>query len=143
RSAPNGNGVRIHDSIGCARRRQHATLDMMPITKPSSADGKPIRISLLVAATLYAVLLIAFWFAALHFDMPRRIHGHMSSSFAAFALLLAPYWFFGFGLADVLRGWLRNSTTKVLLPGVLVLPYLVFSTARGEFRWVYALLLFA
>ena len=56
-----------------------------------------------VACATYALLLVAFWFVARHFAIEARIHGHMASSFTAFALLLAPYWFFGFGAAEVLR----------------------------------------
>ncbi|HVH87603.1 MAG TPA: type II CAAX endopeptidase family protein [Terriglobales bacterium] len=98
---------------------------------------------MLLASALYVLLLIAFWFAALHFDMPARIQGHMLSSFAAFALILAPYWFFGFGLADVLQSRLSNKWLRILLPGSLAVPYFVFSIPRGEFRWAYAAILFA
>lgn len=66
----------------------------------------------------------------------------MPSSFAAFALILFPYWFFGFGLADPLRRWLRTPLVRVLLPGSLVLPYLVFSIPRYEFRPIWAIALF-
>jgi hypothetical protein len=114
----------------------------MRVAPSNLAEAKSIKSWLLIAAGLYAALLIAFWFAALHFDMPRRIHGHMPSSFVAFALLLAPYWFFGFGLTDVLRQSLTKPLIRVLLPGVLAIPYLVFSIARNEFRWAYAGVLF-
>lgn len=107
----------------------------VPVTKRTSTTWA-------IAATLYAALLVAFWFAAGYFDMPRRIHGHMPSSFVAFALIVAPYWFFGFGLADHLREALLKSWTRVLLPGLLVLPYLVFSISRNEFRWIWACVLF-
>src|SRR5947209_16749155 len=115
----------------------------MRAATPNATSDMPVKKSLLIAAGLYIALLIAFWFAAIHFDMPRRIHGHMPSSFTAFALLLAPYWFFGFGLADVLRKSLGRPLVRVLLPGVLVIPYLIFSIARGEFRWEYACVLFS
>jgi uncharacterized protein len=115
----------------------------MGVATPNPRGDNSVNKSLLIAAGLYAALLLAFWFAAIHFDMPRRIHGHMPSSFAAFALLLAPYWFFGFGLADVLRKSLGRPLVRVLLPGVLVIPYLIFSIARGEFRWEYAGVLFS
>lgn len=94
------------------------------------------------ASIAYALLLVAFWSAALYFDIPARIHGHMASSFVAFALLLAPYWFFGFGLAEWLRQIIQNRFAKVALPGTLVIPYLDFSLARSEFRWPYAIALF-
>jgi uncharacterized protein len=110
----------------------------MRAATPNPTSDMPVKKSLLIAAGLYIALLIAFWFAAIHFDMPRRIHGHMPSSFAAFALLLAPYWFFGFGLMEVLRKSLPTPLIRVLLPGILVIPYLIFSIARGEFRFRYA-----
>lgn len=95
-----------------------------------------------VAAAAYALLLVAFWFAARYFMMEVRIRGHMASSFSAFAMLLAPYWFFGFGAAEVLQRILTGRTIRLLSPGLLVVPYLVFSVPRGEFRWIYAVLLF-
>lgn len=98
-----------------------------------SSLGKP----LLVAAGLYAFLLVAFWYAALYFNMPARIGGHMPSSFAAFALILAPYWFFGFGLADLLVRGLKTRITRLLFPALLAIPYPLFSVPRQEFRWMY------
>lgn len=95
------------------------------------------------AGILFALLLAAFWFAVIHFDIPARIQGHMPSSFVAFALILLPYWFFGFGLAEWLRDRLRPRSIKALLPGLLAVPYLVFSIPRGEFRWIWAVALFA
>jgi membrane protease YdiL (CAAX protease family) len=96
-----------------------------------------------VACASYALSLVAFWFVARHFDMEVRIHGHMASSFTAFALLLAPYWFFGFGAAEMLQRCLTNRAVRVLVPGLLLVPYLIFSLPRGEFRWVYAMVLFS
>src|SRR5215471_3555392 len=95
------------------------------------------------AALLYALLLLAFWFVAGHFSVAARIGGHMPSAFISFALLLAPYWFFGFGAAEVLQKKLRSSAVRVLVPGLLVVPYLVFSVPRGEFLGFYAVVLFA
>ena len=92
---------------------------------------------LLVATVLYALLLVAFWYAALYFNMPERIGGHMPSSFAAFALILTPYWFFGFDLADVLVKKLTTAGARIALPSVLAIPYAVFSAPRHEFRWIY------
>jgi hypothetical protein len=67
----------------------------------------------------------------------------MASSFTAFALLLAPYWFFGFGAAEMLRRRLTNRAVRVLIAGLLLVPYLIFSVPRGEFRWIYAVVLFS
>src|SRR5215510_8983277 len=96
-----------------------------------------------LGAILYTLLLVAFWFVAQHFSVEARIGGHMLSGFVSFALLLAPYWFFGFGAADIIRKNLRSSAARVLAPGLLVVPYLIFSVPRGEFLWPYALVLFA
>ena len=96
-----------------------------------------------LAALLYALLLLAFWFVAGHFSVAARISGHMPSAFISFALLLAPYWFFGFGAAEVLQKKLKGKSARMLAPGSLVIPYLVFSIPRGEFRWIYAAVLFA
>jgi len=113
-------------------------------------DGVPARGTLssqggnwALAAILYAALLVAFWFAALKLEMPERIGGHFGSGFASFALLLAPYWAFGFGAADVLRRWLRAPAARALAPAVLVAPYLVFALPRGELHWYYAAALVA
>ena len=95
------------------------------------------------ACATYALLLVAFWFVARHFAIEARIHGHMASSFTAFALLLAPYWFFGFGAAEVLQRVLTNRAIRVLVAGLLFVPYLVISVPRGEFRWIDALVLFS
>ena len=96
-----------------------------------------------VAAVLYVVLLAAFWFVAQYFSVEKRIGGHMASGFLSFALLLAPYWFFGFGAAEPLQRTLTGSQVRALAPGLLVIPYLVFSLPRGEFQWAYAFVLFA
>jgi uncharacterized protein len=64
----------------------------------------------------------------------------MASAFITFALLLAPYWFFAFGLADLLTRALRSHIAKIIAPAVLVIPYLVFTLPRGEFRFVYAVI---
>jgi membrane protease YdiL (CAAX protease family) len=95
-----------------------------------------------LAALLYSLVLLAFWFVARHFSVEERIGGHMLSGFISFALLLAPYWFFGFGAAEILKRRLTSSAIRVLAPGLLVIPYLVFSIPRGEFLWVYGLVLF-
>ncbi len=95
----------------------------------------------LIAALLsFCAILFCFWFAGRHFQIEQRIGGHLPSTFAAFALLLAPYWCFGFGLAKLLAS-IRNRAVRVLLPGLLVVPYLIFSLPRSEFRWSYGLLL--
>jgi hypothetical protein len=101
----------------------------------------PLGRTLLVPCAAYALLLVAFWFVARHFAMDVRIHGHMVGSFTAFALLLAPYWFFGLGAAEMLHRFLTNRVVRVLVAGLLLVPYLIFSLPRGEFRWINAVVL--
>ena len=60
---------------------------------------KSIDRAVLAACAVYGLLLVAFWLVARHYALEVRIQGHMASSFTSFALLLAPYWFFGFGAA--------------------------------------------
>jgi membrane protease YdiL (CAAX protease family) len=49
--------------------------------------------------------------------------------------LLAPYWFFGFGLADLLKKWLNQPWQRIAAAAVFLVPYLVFSIPRrNEFR---------
>ena len=108
----------------------------------ASAEGGERFDALLWAGTL-APLLMAFWLVTWRYDMSTRIGGHMASGFASFALLLAPYWAFGFGAADALRRALTRRMARVLAPGTLVIAYLIFSIPRGELRWYYAAILFA
>ena len=109
----------------------------------AALPSKSVNRTILVACATYALLLIAFWFVARHFAIETRIEGHMASSFTAFALLLAPYWFFGFGAAEMLRRRLTNRAIRVLIAGLLLAPYLIFSLLRGEFQWTYAAGLFS
>jgi len=86
-------------------------------------------------------LLLLFWLTAKMFRVEARLGGHMPSGFASFALLLAPFWAFGFGAADALHHLLSSRAARVLAPALLLLPYLVFALPRGEFRLPYAIAL--
>jgi membrane protease YdiL (CAAX protease family) len=103
--------------------------DFRPLHPAGWATG-----GLLAALVAYAALLPAFWLAALHFKVEDRIGGHLPSAFLSFALLLLPYWLFGFGLADALRPALRSRALRLLAPAVLVCSYLVYSLPRQEFH---------
>jgi hypothetical protein len=105
-----------------------------------SVESGSSRNRLIAALLSFCAILSCFWFAGRHFSIEQRIGGHLPSTFAAFALLLAPYWFFGFGLAGVLAS-IRSRAVRSFLPALLVIPYLIFSLPRGEFRWSYGLLL--
>jgi CAAX protease family protein len=95
-----------------------------------------------VASLLYAIALVAFWLLAQHFSLSARI-GHFTSTFTAFALMFAPFWFFGFGLADRLRSRLITRTARILTAALLTLPYLIYALPRGEFRWTFFLVFLA
>jgi membrane protease YdiL (CAAX protease family) len=108
------------------------------------ADQPRSSISVFIAAGVsYAAVLSAFWFTAQQFAIGERIGGHLPSAFASLALLLLPYWAFGFGAAGWLQHALKSTPVRVLLPGLLVLPYEVFAAPRGEFRASIALVLAA
>ena len=100
------------------------------------------RASLVRASALFALALIAFWFLAQHFSLSARL-GHFASTFAAFALIFAPFWFFGFDLAHHLRSRLTSRTSRILTPAILILPYLIYALPRGEFHWTFCLLFLA
>lgn len=129
----------MKQSIGPERANSGRAQD--DATKFFSQDSGAANWAL--AAGTYAALLVAFWLVAQRFGMGERIGGHFPSAFASFVLLLAPYWGFGFGAAGVLRRRLSSPTARVLAPGLLLVPYLVFVLPRGEFHWYYALVLFA
>jgi membrane protease YdiL (CAAX protease family) len=95
-----------------------------------------------VASLLYAIALVAFWSLAQHFSLSARI-GHFPSTFTAFALIFAPFWFFGFGLADRLRSRLITRTARILTAALLIIPYLIYALPRGEFRWTVFLVFLA
>src|SRR5215470_15234199 len=106
----------------------------MPVLSTLSRVPQRARVapSMVIGVALYVGVLVAFWFVAQHFGIESRIGGHMLSGFMSFALLLAPYWFFGFGAAQILKQKLSTSAARVITPGLLVVPYLIFSIPRAE-----------
>lgn len=109
---------------------------MAGTTAPSVAESPSA--TLRVAVAIYALILIAFWLLIRLLSLNARL-GHMPSTFGAFALLFAPFWFFGFGIAERLQALLTNPVVRVLAAGWLLLPYLIYSLPRGEFRWTFFL----
>ncbi len=91
-------------------------------------------IRLRTAAIGFAVLLVAFWFTAVHFGVAEKLGAHPAAVELSFTLLLAPYWFFGFGLGGLLKTKLTRPFERIATAAVFILPYLVFSILRGEFR---------
>src|ERR1700722_6039683 len=82
----------------------------------------------------FVTLLACFWLIAGHFGV--TIDGPAALSFA---LLLAPYWAFGFGLDTWLETHLRGTFTRLLTPLSLIVPYLVFALPHRQFRWTLCL----
>src|SRR5215813_8662508 len=97
----------------------------------------------ITAIASYTGLLAGFWMTARLLLLERRIGGHLGTSFVSFALLFAPYWFLGFGMAQVLRERLRARALRIMLPGLLVIAYIIFALPRGDFRLNYAVALTA
>jgi membrane protease YdiL (CAAX protease family) len=88
------------------------------------------RRALIIGVLSFATLVIAFWLVAKRFDVANDFGLAVS-----FALLLAPYWAFGFGFDSWLRPALPSRPARLLAPILLIVPYLVFAVPRGEFRW--------
>lgn len=77
-------------------------------------------------ALAFFALLVCLWFVARHFGVAVNVPTGVSV-----ALLLGPYWAFGFGLDK----WLRARFNHVAVPLLLILSYLVFALPQGLFRW--------
>jgi len=89
---------------------------------------------LIIAAMTYAALLAAFGVIARFFRL-QHLDQFPVSTFVGFGLVIAPYWFFGFGAAAPLRRLLHTPITQVIASTLLVVPYLVISIPGGSFNW--------
>jgi membrane protease YdiL (CAAX protease family) len=78
----------------------------------------------------FITLIAAFLIIARRFDVPIS-----PATGVSVALLLLPYWAFGFGLDKWLIKELRNHAARTLAPLALMAAYLVFALPAGEFRW--------
>jgi uncharacterized protein len=77
-------------------------------------------------------LLAALWAAAEYFGVAAKLDPF---TIASCALLLLPYWAFGFGLDSWLKRVLANRAARALAPLLLLTAYLLFALPRGAFRW--------
>ena len=93
------------------------------------------------AALSFAAVLVGIWFAAAHFQVLDSTGGSRATFVLSFALLLAPFWAFGFGAAVPIRELVKARWARVLAPGLLVSSYVMFSLPRGEFQWRYCVAL--
>jgi membrane protease YdiL (CAAX protease family) len=100
---------------------------MPPTSTGFSASGRKLRL----AAIGYCALLIVFWLVARFFRL-KALDEYPVSTFLSFTLLFAPYWFFGFGAAELLRARLKTPSVTVPLAAVLALPYFVLEAPRGN-----------
>ncbi|HJX00139.1 MAG TPA: CPBP family intramembrane glutamic endopeptidase [Terriglobales bacterium] len=64
-----------------------------------------------------------------------RFHGHFTSAYLSFTLLVIPIWFLGFGVAERLRQILSNSWARLAGAVLLAVPYAIFALPAHEFRW--------
>jgi uncharacterized protein len=92
---------------------------------------KTARLS--VAALLYCAILLALGIGFHRAPNLAAAAVNFAPTFASFALLLAPLWFFGFGAAEALKA--LPSGAKIGLAGLLALPYFVFALGTGDFYW--------
>lgn len=74
--------------------------------------------------------------------MGLSLGANLTPAFASFLLLLAPLWFFGFGMGAQLRDALRSHWLRIFLPALLGFPYVVFALPTGNFHWQLAVTMF-
>jgi membrane protease YdiL (CAAX protease family) len=105
----------------------------------ASAKASPVppTLRLPVAALVFCALLMIFWFIARYFHV-QQVEEHPVSTLLSFALLFAPYWFFGFGAAEWLRRVLPRASGRIGAAALLALPYFVLAIPRAEFHWMLA-----
>ena len=78
----------------------------------------------------FIALLASFLLIARHFDVTIQLAAGVSV-----ALLLAPYWAFGFGFDKWLHTHLTSRWTQAFAPQLLIAAYLVYSLPSGQFLW--------
>lgn len=93
------------------------------------------------ATMVFAALLAGFWVEVRGAGIAKSVGGHLPSAFLCFALLLSVLWFFAFGAAERIVGLLHSRAARLAASAFLGVPYLIFAIPRGEFQWMYALVL--
>src|SRR5215467_10709566 len=101
---------------------------------PAMSGGEVSSRRLALAGVAYCAVLAILWLIARFFHL-RQLVEHPVSTFVSFALLFAPYWFFGFGAADWVRRALPGAGARIAAAALLTAPYFVLSLPRGEFHW--------
>jgi hypothetical protein len=94
------------------------------------------------AGAVFCGLLLVFWAVARFFQV-KSVEEYPVSTILGFALLFAPYWFFGFGAAEFVRRKLSTSGARIAASTLLALPYFVMEFPRGGLQWPMAAALVA
>jgi uncharacterized protein len=87
------------------------------------------------AIALYACILLVMRAGIARSGIAASLAGQIRPALLSFALLLAPLWFFGFGLGEWLARKLRSPQSRAAFPALLGVPYLVFAIPAGNLRW--------
>lgn len=103
------------------------------VFEPSVPVAPTLR-SFAVTGLIYGGLLAIFWTIARFFRL-RALDDYPLSTLLSFALLFAPYWFFGFGIGDLLRNLLSKRLWRILCSALLALPYFALEAPRDNFQW--------
>jgi len=83
----------------------------------------------------FLALLGALWIAAQYFGVAAQIGDHFPSALISTAILLAPFWAFGFGLDTWLARHIQGRPARILAPLCLLAAYPLFALPRHDFRW--------
>src|SRR5262249_50704537 len=75
----------------------------------------------------FAVLIAVFRIAVSLSIVGLTLGANLPYAFGSFTLLLVPLWFFGFGAGEWIRSTIRARLLRVMLAGLLSIPYFVFA----------------
>jgi CAAX protease family protein len=92
-------------------------------------------------ALVYGALLLAFWLGFRRSDLATSLGSSFTRALASFGLLLAPLWFFGFGVAVPLKA--LPSWAKIACASALAGPYFVFALGTQDFQFRVAIIVIA
>jgi uncharacterized protein len=100
------------------------------------------KVSIYSALASYPGIILVVWAEAhSHPALIAGLSSHFYYALVSLGWLLAPLWFFGFGAGEWLRDSIHSRTVRVFSPGLLGIPYLIFTA--GDVRWAVVILLFA
>lgn len=94
-----------------------------------------------IASAVFAVMMAAVWFGLRDSALLASAGVGVPRVYAAFALLFAPLWFFGFGAAEKLKE--LKPWQRVAVSAALSIPYFVFAWGTAQFYWRAAIIVIA